>query len=403
MSMNGTYKIYKDGKLVAEKQNKLTVLGRANALKAMLGQNQHFANSFGIGVSSKPNPSDNFLELIDLYFTVGKYDISASSLGTIPSSSTDGLVYVARITDTSRYNINEIGLFSDVLKEDMSVDDLTIFNFQDGDPIKETPLTFTGVTIASNTITKNAHGLSDNNIIKFSGTLATGLVAGTDYYVINSTTNTFQVSSTYKGTALTIGTGTWAAINIVPSDVYFSESSFTTYRSSSLVQDKANYRIGTDAIKITGSGLEKKVFFDETSMDFSDLSPSDMFVLAGYNSSASTIITKIRFYSTSSNYAEYSFSFAPTSYNTINQAKSSAGGSNPDLVDWSSIYKIEIIVPSTLTSPNSLIFDGLKVKLYKPIDASNGLLSRAVLDSPIEKESGSVIDIQYILSMGLTT
>lgn len=64
--------------------------------------------------------------------------------------------------------------------------------------------TFT-VTLASpGVFTLNAHGLGDGDGIWFTttGALPTGIVANTRYFVVNSTTNTFQVSATYGGAAI---------------------------------------------------------------------------------------------------------------------------------------------------------------------------------------------------------
>jgi hypothetical protein len=476
--MYGTYKIYKDGKLITEQKNKLTVLGRANALKAMLGQNQYFANSFGIGVSSLANSTNTtFLDMTDLDFTVGKFPISMGTLGTAQDSSTDGLVYTSRITDTSRYYITEIGLFSNVVNGAVDVDDLTIFNFEDGDPIKETPSTssiaYTAIPIGNpTTITLNGHGFINNDTINFttSGTLPTGIDATTTYYVVNSTTNTFQLAITKAGTAIattTTGSGTHT---INPTTVYVNESLFSSKRGVSLVSDNLNYRIGNDAIKITGN---KTMFYDDIITNLSDTSPADKFTLAAYNPFNTTHTVDVKFTS-SSETITYPFYLGAKKYNVVSLAR---GNSN---FNWSGVSKIEI-APQTLISnaftitaanqavvtlsghgfeagnaiqisttgalPSPLnttttyyvkyinantfnlsltptgasistlggsqsgthtilshiIFDGLRVKYNKPEDAVDGLVSRAVLAAPIEKDSGSIIDIQYILSMGLDT
>lgn len=53
-------------------------------------------------------------------------------------------------------------------------------------------------------VTWNAHGFAANTAVVFSttGALPTGLVAGTTYYVISPTTNTFQLSATSGGAAI---------------------------------------------------------------------------------------------------------------------------------------------------------------------------------------------------------
>ena len=99
--MFGMYRVYEDGKLIAEQKNKLTLLGRSNALSTMLGLTQSFAGSFGIGVSPLTNGSSTYLDMTDLDFNVGKYPITATSLGT--TGTQDALVYTTRITDPSRY------------------------------------------------------------------------------------------------------------------------------------------------------------------------------------------------------------------------------------------------------------------------------------------------------------
>lgn len=61
------------------------------------------------------------------------------------------------------------------------------------------------MTIASPcVVTWNSHGLPNGSTLRFAttGALPTGLTAGTTYYVINTTTNTFQLSATLSGTAI---------------------------------------------------------------------------------------------------------------------------------------------------------------------------------------------------------
>jgi len=400
--MYGTYKIYKDGNLISEQKNKLTVLGRANALKAMLGQNQYFANSFGIGVSSKANASTKFLDMTDLDFTVGKFPISMGTLGTTQDSSTDGLVYTARITDTSRYYITEIGLFSNIINGAVDIDDLTIFDFEDGEQIKETPSTFTATISNGNpsVFTSNSHGLvnGDSITLTTTNTLPGGLQTNTTYYVINSTINTFNVSLTYGGDAVATNTNGSGTHTINPTTVYVSESLFSNRRGSSLVSDLLYYRIGNDAVKITGN---KTIFYDDTYTNLSNVGPKDNFTLAAYNPFSATHIVNLKFTSSSNSTLIYSFSLAPNKYNIVSLARENVS------FDWFNISKIEIY-PTTLgTSPEGtpeyIILDGLRVKYNNPTDAVDGLVSRAVLTTPIEKDSGSIIDIQYILSMGLDT
>jgi hypothetical protein len=72
--------------------------------------------------------------------------------------------------------------------------------------------TTSGATSATDTITSTAHGLVDGDKIVFTNTsTATGIVAGRIYYVDQLTTDTFKVSSSSGGAAITLGTATGIA------------------------------------------------------------------------------------------------------------------------------------------------------------------------------------------------
>ena len=60
------------------------------------------------------------------------------------------------------------------------------------------------INTSTDVFTWSAHGLSNGNhvMLQTSGSLPTGLTAGTVYYVINATTNTFQVSASSGGLAI---------------------------------------------------------------------------------------------------------------------------------------------------------------------------------------------------------
>jgi len=69
----------------------------------------------------------------------------------------------------------------------------------------------TDVNTTTNFITSTAHGLVDGAELNYNnqgGTSITGLTSGTDYFVVNKTTNTFQLALTSGGAAIDItGTG----------------------------------------------------------------------------------------------------------------------------------------------------------------------------------------------------
>ena len=87
--------------------------------------------------------------------------------------------------------------------------------------------TFTSsdVDTGTDTITIASHGFTNTMIVRFSsvGTLPAGLTAGTVYYIINATTNTFKVSLTEGGAAVNIASG-GSGTHTVTNNYYFSNS-----------------------------------------------------------------------------------------------------------------------------------------------------------------------------------
>ena len=319
-NMNGIYRVFIDGKLVAEQKNKLTLLGRSNALKTMLGLVPSFAGSMGIGVSSLANTSSGSYETrTDLDFSVGRYPIISASLGQAPADE-DILVYTARITDPSRYHISELGLYSNKLSTNFEADNRTIFNFESGDPLK-------------------------HNNLYLTSTISTTI----PHFVENT------IDQPVTGSQTTIA-----------------------------------YRIGNSALKLTQADV---VTFNDSVLDMSYVAPYDNFVLAAYFTGAYSVnIT----FSDGTNNASYSFASASAGYKIISKEKNNASGYAA--VDWSKITSVTL---ANSDSAKTTILDGLRVKKYRTVDSVEGLVSRAVLPAPIEKPLGSIIDIQYLLEMGM--
>lgn len=73
-------------------------------------------------------------------------------------------------------------------------------------PLGQAPMPFTATT--ADVITSPAHGFTNGQRVVFyagnGGVLPTGITAGTLYYVISATTDTFQISTTSGGSAVDI-------------------------------------------------------------------------------------------------------------------------------------------------------------------------------------------------------
>jgi len=107
----------------------------------------------------------------------------------------------------------------------------------------------TGATAAgsSATITATAHGFAVGKLVQFvSGTGFTGLTAGTNYYVVTAATDTFSLSATKGGTAITISAEGSAGV-FAPVEVF--ESNTLKEGGQDTFEDFKRY--GTDGVQRT--------------------------------------------------------------------------------------------------------------------------------------------------------
>lgn len=85
--------------------------------------------------------------------------------------------------------------------------------------------------------TSSAHGLLNGDLIRFTnsgGTQPTGISLSTDYYVINKTTDTFQVSLTSGGSAVDMsdagsGTHSWTQQSVFTTGIIWCKGNLITY------------------------------------------------------------------------------------------------------------------------------------------------------------------------------
>ncbi|ESQ83254.1 hypothetical protein AEAC466_13460 [Asticcacaulis sp. AC466] len=117
------------------------------------------------------------------------------------------------------------------------------------------------ITIASpGVVTSTAHGYSDGDKVVFSttGALPTGLAAGTTYYVVSSTANSFSVAATSGGSAI-VTTGTQSGVHTVSKVASGSQRLFIALVMSAEEQGggadtvqklKAKFGINSNVVKI---------------------------------------------------------------------------------------------------------------------------------------------------------
>lgn len=397
--MFGMYRVYEDGKLIAEQKNKLTLLGRSNALSTMLGLTQSFAGSFGIGVSPLTNGSSTYLDMTDLDFNVGKYPITATSLGT--TGTQDALVYTTRITDPSRYSIYELGLFSNQISGSVDVDALTLLNFESGDAIKE--------TVGSPAVD---YYLDDPNSTFVSGKKSTVLTDSINYRIGSNAVKLLTGGTIFANDA-TVDLSSFYNFDSVKLAFFCAGPVTTTIKfNNGLNYASYTFAYTPTTIAVTnyiGNGTTTATI---TTTSSHGLTTGDTVHIVGGTGTEQTKfngVWTVASTPTPTTFTVILLSIVTTGTYTTNLGTLTKGGyvvlsklkSDPatvsGTVDWSSIDRIDITISGGTAGISYAILDGLRIQKTKPTDSIDGLVSRAVLTTPILKEAGSIIDIEYLL------
>lgn len=177
------------------------------------------------------------------------------------------------------------------------------------------------------TVTLNSHGISAGAIVAFTSiTSTTGISTNTNYYVVNPTTNTFQVASSIGGSALALTTnGSGTMVRAVPKTGTGGTPNVTWTRSTTTpLRGAADFNYSKGAANYMGEGVATDFTIDladlakaiTISFDYENLSgtyttgdltvyiiadPSGTPVIiqpAGYQVQAATAGTKMRFVGT---------------------------------------------------------------------------------------------------------
>lgn len=127
-------------------------------------------------------------------------------------------------------------------------------------------VTTTNVDTSTETITSLSHGFSNGDIVTYysnGGTAIGGLTNGNEYYVVNSTTDTFQVSLTSGGSAINL-TGTGNSLQSflkIDNTLYLPNHGFVTGQEVTYTEDSGSISTLTDAtnyfiIKVTANTIK---------------------------------------------------------------------------------------------------------------------------------------------------
>lgn len=126
--MQGIYKIYKDGKLVAEKENQMTVAGRSIVLKALMGLIPSIGGNIQVGISNTANQAVDSNGLIPdtrLGFSVSSIPVRLAFLDN--SGNYDAMVFRGTIpSNADAFTIYELGIFPSNPDEERAFSELSL-------------------------------------------------------------------------------------------------------------------------------------------------------------------------------------------------------------------------------------------------------------------------------------
>jgi hypothetical protein len=100
----------------------------------------------------------------------------------------------------------------------------------------------------------------------------------------------------------------------------------------------------------------------------------------------------VKFYSNSLNYYSAAISTSSGTTYGIGQ-KAFSEMTKTGLPSWDNISYI------TITANGDTVIDAIRFNDIDNLDTSYGMVSRAVLDTPITKQANQVLDIEYYLSL----
>lgn len=307
-NITGIYRFYENGNMIYEQKNALTDLGRATAIKALIGVIPQFASELSYGIGDTANTvSGSFITNNALDYEVGRTNVIGSTLTKIAGTNREAIVFSGTINDVKSFSLREIGLYP---------------------PLAGINELYTGKEIIA----------FDDNIT------LTGL-GGSGTYITDSN--------------IRIGSNGWS----LP----------TSNGTSSYVELNAQ------------SGIANFL---------SGYSVNDTFAFAFYNPSVSNVTLTTRLFTDTSNYYTLTFSTTGSGYKIATATKGSATITGSPI--WNNITAIRI----WQSAANNIFLDGMRINDTDGSDTNYGLLSRAVLATPVTKSEAIPLDIQYVLSVG---
>jgi hypothetical protein len=116
---------------------------------------------------------------------------------------------------------------------------------------KASPVTAVAVTmdITTDAVSQTSHGMANGTPVKFAGTLPTGLVAGTQYFIREASTNSYRLCATPGGTAIDLTVSNGSGITVTEQPMMVLDPSYTAPTTPS----GYSYKLYLGAVKNDGS------------------------------------------------------------------------------------------------------------------------------------------------------
>lgn len=396
MTVDGIFKFYQNGKLIAECPNNITTNGRILAIKTLMGAIPSFGTSIGIGVGESANT-----------FSYSPTSIVIS--GTAPSQTVVVTITGHALRVGNRVSISGITAGPTALN---------------GTSQTITAIATNTITFISSTSLTNGTYTSGLGTI---GTLATNY--GLDFKVASSKVLSSHLSKDPTYDAIVFKTTIEDPLSYRIKEIgLFSEALLnagTTYQTETLLafepsenwqttagvslpttgtvtrlvsySENSNFRIGDKALQVIGSATQasRTAVVTDTYTDLNKYSSEDFIKLAFYSAGSLNVTVKFESGNNSNNSKTYTFA-GVAGYNVVS-VKISSGSSGTGTIDWSNITKITI---ENTSSTNNIVVDGLRFERRYIPDANAGIVSRAVLPTAIEKLANTPLDIEYYLRLG---
>ena len=182
-----------------------------------------------------------------------------------------------------------------------------------------------------------------------------------------------------------------------------SDSKIITFFNNDIVwsngsyqNESANSKINSTSFKIeASSGGTVSAVSSNLAFDFTNYSVDDSFSIAFYQADENLDYIDLIFYSSDTDYYTYRIEgTASAAHRVVDIPLGNLFGSNTGSPN-ENIIKFGISVKANSGQSTSVDFDGMRINDNDTYVLESGVISRAVLATPIVKEFGRILDLEY--------